>query len=237
MVFTRGVTDNMKYSVNRIQAINALVSDKSERYTYYFDIFKYHSNWKTMVMPSQLACWNYEKPHPLKGLEIKTGVGPAAQEDLSGVVGTKEPAREQLDALSDLLDWIRQSGKDALFMISPYVMEEDARLQYNYLIDAIEAEGYPVLDFNAHIGEIGLDFATDFYDYGSHVNALGERKCTEFLGKYLAEHYDLPDRRGQEGYESWDDAWALYQKEQAEAEASCLADIENGNWAPEVVED
>ena len=35
MVFTRGVTDNMKYSVNRIQAINALVSDKSERYTYY----------------------------------------------------------------------------------------------------------------------------------------------------------------------------------------------------------
>ena len=36
---------------------------------------------------------------------------------------------------------------------------------------------------------------------------------------------------------SWDDAWALYQTQQAEAEASCLADIENENWAPEVIED
>ena len=237
MAFTRGVTDNMKYSVNRIQAINALVSDKSERYTYYFDIFKYHSNWKTMVMPEQLACWNYEKAHPLKGLEIKTGVGPAEQVDLSGVTGTKEPAAEQVEVLYDLLDWIGQSGKDALFLISPYAMEEDARLQYNWLISAIEEKGYPVLDFNAHAEEMGLDFATDFYDYGSHVNALGERKCTEFLGRYLDEHYDLPDRRGQKGYESWDDAFALYEDQQAKAEASCLADIENENWAPEVVED
>ena len=190
-----------------------------------------------MVMPSQLACWNYEKPHPLKGLEIKTGVGPAVQEDLSGVTGTKEPPEKQLEVLYDLLDWIRQSGKDALFIISPYAMEEEARLQYNYLIGAIEEEGYPVLDFNAHIETIGLDFSTDFYDYGSHVNALGEGKCTAFLGEYLSQHYDLADRRGQEGYESWDDAWALYQTQQAEAEASCLADIENENWAPEVIED
>ena len=237
MAFTRGVTDNLKYSVNRIRAINALVSDKGERYTYYFDIFKYHSNWKTMVMPSQLACWNYEKPHPLKGLEIKTGVGPAVQEDFSCVTGTKEPPEKQLEVLYDLLDWLRQSGKDALFIISPYAMEEEARLQYNYLIGAIEEEGYPVLDFNAHIETIGLDFSTDFYDYGSHVNALGEGKCTAFLGEYLSQHYDLADRRGQEGYESWDDAWALYQTQQAEAEASCLADIENENWAPEVIED
>lgn len=48
MIFTRGVTDNLKYSKNRVDAINALVSDRSERYTYYFDIFKYHSNWKTL---------------------------------------------------------------------------------------------------------------------------------------------------------------------------------------------
>ena len=122
-------------------------------------------------------------------------------------------------------------------IISPYAMEEEARLQYNYLIGAIEEEGYPVLDFNAHIETIGLDFSTDFYDYGSHVNALGEGKCTAFLGEYLSQHYDLADRRGQEGYESWDDAWALYQTQQAEAEASCLADIENENWAPEVIED
>ena len=76
MVFTRGVTDNLKYSKNRVDAINALVSDRSERYTYYFDIFKYHSNWKTLFLPDQLECCRYEKKNLLKGLEIKKGVGP-----------------------------------------------------------------------------------------------------------------------------------------------------------------
>lgn len=85
MVFTRGVTDNLKYSKNRVDAINALVSNRSERYTYYFDIFKYHSNWKTLFLPDQLACWRYEKKNLLKGLEIKTGVGPVDWTDYSDV--------------------------------------------------------------------------------------------------------------------------------------------------------
>lgn len=236
MVFTRGVTDNMKYSWNRIEAIKALVSDKSERYTYYFDIFKYHSNWKTMVLPGQLACWRYEKAHPLKGLEIKYGVGPAEWTDLSKITETQEPASEQMEVLYDLLSWIDASGKDALFIVSPYVMEEADRKQLNYIEPIIEEAGYRVLDLNRHIEELGLDFGTDFYDYGSHVNALGEAKCTAFLGNYIAEHYALPDRRGQAGYESFESAWTLYQEKQAEAEASCLDDIANGNWAPEVAE-
>lgn len=236
MVFTRGVTDNMKYSVNRVRAINALVSDKSQRHTYYFDIFKYHSNWKTLVMPSQLACWRYEKPHPLKGLEIKYGVGPAKQPELSGITQKQEPAAEQLAVLTELFSYLEDSGKEALFLISPYVMEEAEKKQFNYLIPMIEKAGYPVLDLNSHTAEIGLDFGTDFYDYGSHVNALGEAKCTAYLGRYLKENFDLPDRRGQAGYESWDASYAFYQEKQAEAEASCLADIEKKNWAPEVAE-
>ena len=86
------------------------------------------------------------------------------------------------------------------------------------------------------IDEIGLDFSTDFYDYGGHVNALGEGKCTEFLRQYLDSHYELPDRRSVQGYESWDSAWELYQQKQSEAEASCRKDIEEENWAPEVAD-
>ena len=60
MAYTRGVTDNLKYSWNRIKAINALVPDIEERYTYYFDFLKYHSNWKTMILPEQIRSFRYE---------------------------------------------------------------------------------------------------------------------------------------------------------------------------------
>lgn len=230
MVFTRGVTDNMKYSLNRIQAINALVSNKEERYTYYFDIFKYHSNWKTLFLPSQLVCWDYEEADPLKGLAIKTGVGPTELKDMSYVTEAQAPTDEQVGVLYDLLDYLGETDKQVLFIISPYVMEEAAKAQYNYIIPIIEEAGYDVLDLNEHVEEIGIDFSMDTYDYGSHVNALGEAKCTAFLGKYLEENYDLPDRRGNETYASWEDAWELYQVEQAKAEASCLEDIANEKW-------
>ena len=61
--------------------------------------------------------------------------------------------------------------------------------------------------------ECGLDGATDFNDYGNHVNALGSGKVTRFFENYLEEHYDLPDRRGDNTYRSWDEAYSLWQQE------------------------
>ena len=236
MAFTRGVTDNLKYSVNRIKAINALVSDKSQRHTYYFDIFKYHSNWKMLFLPSQLAHWRYESKEPLKGLAIKTGVGPIEHQDMTGVTGVGQMQDKQYAVLLDLLAYLQETGTETLFILSPYEMDEQAKEIYNFMIPLIQEAGFPVLDLNDHLEEIGLDYATDFYDYGSHVNALGQAKCTAFLGTYLEEHYDLPDRRGLKEYESWDAAYALYLEKQAEAEESCLNDVANQNWAPEVID-
>ena len=40
MAYARGVTNNLKYSLNRVYTINRLVTTKEDRYTYYFDIFQ-----------------------------------------------------------------------------------------------------------------------------------------------------------------------------------------------------
>ena len=70
---------------------------------------------------------------------------------------------------------------------------------------------------NEHYDELGIDFQTDFYDYGGHVNALGAEKCTSFLEQYLLKHYQWTDRRDQMGYDSWQQSFYLWQKEQEKA--------------------
>ena len=50
---------------------------------------------------------------------------------------------------------------------------------------------------------MGISFLQDFSDK-SHLNHGGAKKYTEYLGKWLNENYDIPDRRGQSGYESWE---------------------------------
>lgn len=233
MAYARGVTDNMKYSLNRIYAINRLVSDVSERYTYYFDIFKYHSNWKTIVLPDQIACFKYEKPHPLMGFVIKDEVGPLEEEripDCTDLTGKTPIPAEQEERLYELLDYLKEQNQQALFIVSPYRIEPKEQEMYNYMRPIIESYGYDFVNMNEFYEEIGIDFTTDYYDYGGHVNTLGAEKCTTYLGKLL-EQFHIGDKREEEGYESWEQAYELYLEKKEQALAAIYERIENKDFA------
>ncbi len=231
MAYTRGVTDNLKYSWNRIETINDMVSDVSERYTYYFDIFKYHSNWKTIILPSQLVRFTYEYPDDLKGWVIYDEVGPSEIADYSEVTTTKAMPEDAKKNLIRLLNFLKEEDLPALFIVSPYTMTEEKQQMYNDMEPIITSYGFEFLNLNDHYQEIGIDFATDFYDYGGHVNASGSLKCTEFLGDYLKNNYSFEDRRDQEGYASWDESYQLWKTEQAKAEETIKKRIENKDFA------
>ena len=230
MAYTRGVTDNMKYSINRIRTINALVDDVSERYTYYFDIFKYHSNWKTIVMPSQLVSFRYEHKDPLKGHFISDEVGPSEMADFSWVTERQPIPADEEEVLIELLEYLKEHEMNALFIVSPNTQTYEKQAQYNYIADIIEPYGYNFLNFNDYYDEIGVDFQTDFYDYGGHANAIGAENYTAFLGKYLSENYEFEDKRGQEGYEDWDESYELWTGEMEKAKATIRERIANQDF-------
>lgn len=43
------------------------------------------------------------------------------------------------------------------------------------------------------VDEIGIDYTTDTYDEGLHMNYQGALKCADYLGQYLTENYNLKD--------------------------------------------
>ena len=71
-------------------------------------------------------------------------------------------------------------------------------------------EGVPYLFYQQN-GEVDIDFSKDFLDY-SHMNIYGALKITEHLGTYLHENYDLPDHRGEEAYQSWEEDCKIFRK-------------------------
>lgn len=223
MGYTREVTDNMKYSFNRISAINCLVhpnvnSDDRKRYTYYFDIFKYHSNWISLINKSQFMSLTYTSPDPCKGYKITDKVGPieTPEEWDNASPATLDPYQES--ALNDLLDQMDSLDTDALFYLAPYNMPAEDAGKFTHIKETVESRGYTWLDMNRYYDEIGIDFARDFSDYGIHTNAAGAEKCTVFLGNYLKAHYDLPDHRTDPVKDaSWENAYTEWQKEYEEA--------------------
>ena len=212
MAYARGVTDNLKYSWNRIRLINSLVPEISERYTYYFDIFKYHSNWKTLMLPDQYTAFWYERLHPLKGYVMHDEVIPGDGADYSAVSEQMAIPKEQEENLRALLVYLQEKDLNALFIVSPMVLDEDMQKKFNYMENIIASYGYDYLNLNNYYDELGIDFAMDYYDGGSHVNASGSEKCTAFLGNYLTEHYELTDKRSDEKYSTWNEAYIYWQE-------------------------
>ncbi len=234
MAHTREVTDNMKYSINRIQTINAMVPEDEDRLSYYLDIFKYHSNWKTLFLWSQLRTAFYSYPDDLKGYVVETDVGPSELPDLSD--DKQAIPAEQEEYLLDLLQYLEENELKALFIVTPYSASRDEQEKTNYLAEIIESNGYDFLDMNRHIDEIGLDFERDIRDYGTHTNVVGAVKVTDYLEKYLKENYIdkslalNEDHRKDTRYESWERSYEQYLEESAAGAETVDNNIKNGIW-------
>ena len=70
------------------------------------------------------------------------------------------------------------------------------------------------INFLEIIEECGLDFATDTYDGGLHLNLSGAEKITRWLGEYLSTETGLANRRGEEVLEaSWKEKLTAYYTE------------------------
>ena len=70
------------------------------------------------------------------------------------------------------------------------------------------------LNFLELADEIGIDYSTDTYDMGLHMNLSGAEKLSAYLGRVLSEEVGLPDRRGEAHLSAvWDEKLAAYQAE------------------------
>ena len=81
-----------------------------------------------------------------------------------------------------------------------------------------EAYGVDFIDF-VSMDQV-TDYATDCFDANEHLNPSGARKVSDYLGRYIAEHYEIADRRGEAAYAAWADDTAAYR-------AKKLADFQN----------
>ena len=67
---------------------------------------------------------------------------------------------------------------------------------------------------------MGIDFSTDTYDSGLHLNLYGAEKLSRWFGDWLTQNCPVEDRRGQEPYESvWQEKSAAYAARKARLEA------------------
>ncbi len=105
--------------------------------------------------------------------------------------------------LQRIIDYCRRHDIDLFLMVSPYITTDEDELVYNRVHEIADMNGIQFNSTNYFYDAMNLDFESDFNDT-SHLNYRGSCKFSEYLGGELKRMYEIPDRRGDERWESWD---------------------------------
>lgn len=192
----------MRFSLNKVQMM--LESAELREIGNYFPAFTdYHNRYKNVgkedfasLLESNADRAAFKGYTPYFGGEIQEE--PVLDQDLSGGITVKSEIY-----LQKIIDYTKENDIELFLVVTPYITSSEDELVYNRIREIAEQEGIEFNSTNYDYSVIGLDFDTDFNDY-SHLNYYGSCKFTRYLADELLERFEIPDRRGDERYESWD---------------------------------
>ncbi len=206
----RATTDTMKFSKNRIDTINKILSysdvNKREYINYYFNFFLYHNNWKNISEDNYKKNINLYKGYFISEDTVKTEI----QEPLEWKKECTSLRKENREVLIDLINYIKEKNINVLFVVPRRFFIETENEMLNDAISIIEENQMKVINFN-EVEELDINLENDFCD-GYHLNTYGSTKYTLYFAKYLKENYDLPDHSNDPSYSSWNDEYERFKE-------------------------
>lgn len=206
-------TYGLKWSKTKKDAIKASFNAELSGKQYFFSILQYHSRYsdlnKADFYPYQA---NKEMYKNHKGFYCYFQSDPVTERDLS-MIDYYTPFTEKTDyyyrkilelansknipIIPVAIPFNAEAYHQGYFNTAKFIAEEEYGIKfYNFLTDYKTA--------------VGLDYNTDFADK-QHLNHLGNTKLTTFIGNLIKNEYNIPDRRGDEKFSSWEaDAEVYY---------------------------
>lgn len=199
----RNVLTGMPLSLNKIQFIQDNVKKylEDDEISYYFDIMKYHRETKGQLINQQIKMAFNLYNNPVKGFLLIPKVEKQTKPNIK-TMKEKAVDKQTEEIFLDLLEYIKTTECNYLFIVSPYVEEEEHKENFNYMERIVKEYGYEFLDSNDYYEEMKLNFETDLYN-DAHVNIFGADKYTDFLTQYIKKNYQLPDRKQE--YQDWNE--------------------------------
>lgn len=167
-----------------------------------FPVLRYHDRWKALS-PRDLSAPEYTGAYPDRGYHLLTAADPL--EDLTGYMAPMEEweplSKANRSSLQDLYNLCKENDIQLILYSIPSPANWTVR-RHNTMEDLSRELGIPYLDGN--LLDLGIDWQTDTYDRGDHLNYWGAVKVTRDLGRWFQENLPLPDHRGEAAYETWD---------------------------------
>ncbi len=200
--FNRMTLDGMKWSGDKVSAIYASMTEEESFLEYVFPLLRFHS--RVTQLTADDVRYAIKAPTVSQcGYLMQTGVVPRSEED-AALTGPRLsdytlPTRA-MDYLENMRVLCEEKGIELILIKAPtnswgYWWYD----QWEEQIQAYAAEkNITYYNMIPEAESMGIDWQTDTYDGGVHLNVYGAEKCSSYFGELLVRNHGISDRRGEE---------------------------------------
>ena len=191
--YNRMTLDGMKWSQSKFDAIKASMTEDEALVEYMLPLLRFHSRITQLTGDDFKYIFSAKKVSH-SGYLMQKGVVP--------MTGSEEQGRNlrdytlpqtSMEYLEKMRLLCQENGTELILIKSPtnswaywWYEEWDEQVR-----EYSKENGLAYYNFIDDVEEIGIDYNTDTYDAGVHLNVYGAEKMTDYFGKILKENHGL----------------------------------------------
>ena len=225
--YNRMTLDGMRWSMSKVNSIKASMTEeeleKEGMWLYLFPLLRYHDRWSELTA-EDFRYWLKKDTVSHNGYLMQVGVKAAENEHMEPPLVDYEFAGNCYDYLDKMVALCKEHGSQLVLIKAPSLSPVWWDEWDEQMVAYAEKNDLLYINFLDHQEEIGIDWSTDTYDTGLHLNVYGAEKLSSYFGQILAEECGVADRRSEPELSSlWTEKVASYKKQKAELEAAYAA--------------
>lgn len=211
--YNRMSIEGMKWSMAKVNNIKASMMEDEKFLDYVFPLLRYHARWSELS-EEDIEYMFDRKQVSHNGYYMRVDVRAATDVPDGKILGDYSFGENAYLYLNKMTELCNENDIQLVLVkapsLYPYWYDEWDEQMVNYAKenDLIYINYLDLLD------ETGVDFNTDTYDGGLHMNLSGAEKITRHLGEVLADECGLESRKDEaELSKIWDGKLEYYNSE------------------------
>lgn len=213
--YNRMTLDGMHWSASKLRAIQASMMEEESAVSYLFPLLRFHSRWDELSAEDWQYLFHRDRVSH-NGYLMQTGILPKTSDREGVPLADYTLPAKAMHYLEQMRLLCEEKGVALILVKAPtnswryyWYDEWDAQIA-----DYAEEHGLSYYNFIGLDEEIGLDWSTDTYDGGAHLNVYGAEKLTSYFGEILCRELGLTGHKADaEISAAWEEKLDAYKQE------------------------
>lgn len=216
--YNRLTLDGMKLSVPKLRSIKASMMEDEAFLTYLLPLLRYHSRWSELTGEDFKYMFHRDMLSH-NGYLMRIDTKPVTVIPKGKKLADYRFGANSYYYLERMTKLCKENDIELLLIKSPSVYPYWYEEWDRQMVEYARANNLTYINYLNYIDDMRIDYDTDTYDGGLHMNLSGAEKFTSYLGKLLKEKFKLPDqRRNNQLAKIWQEKMDFYYAMKADQE-------------------